>query len=248
MYHSVTDNESSDPYSVSARFFFEQISLLIDQGYQFVSLSALAQLKKDNLFAREQKQVVLTFDDGYQDFLINALPILLRYRLPATVFLVTGMLGQATTWSRYNKEIPLMTEQEVYQVKKHGIGLGSHTVSHVDLTSIADDELWWQLVKSRTTLSDFGETFYSFSYPWGKYTEREVTALKSAGYECAVTVGEPVYFFRPDLFQLGRLVMQRNLDLESFQCMIKSKTRLHRFSVRFRALKKLVQKAVYLTK
>jgi len=81
MYHSVTGGEPINPYGVSRTAFGDQISWLIDQDYQFVSLATLVQSSRKNaVFPRRRKQVVLTFDDGYRDFLIHVLPMLLHHR------------------------------------------------------------------------------------------------------------------------------------------------------------------------
>jgi peptidoglycan/xylan/chitin deacetylase (PgdA/CDA1 family) len=244
MYHSVTDGEPSDPFGVSRKVFGDQISWLIDQDYQFMSLDTLVQSRKTGVFPKRRKQVFLTFDDGYNDFYINALPILLRHRLPATVFLVTEMLGQTSTWSSFGQEVPLMTEVEVHQVKDQGISLGSHTMTHVDLTTLGNEELGRQLVTSQITLSDFGETFFSLSYPWGRHTDREVAAVKAAGYKCAVTVGGSINYFRTDSFRLGRLAIHRDLDLEAFQRMIISHTWSQRIPAQFRTLVHRVREIV----
>jgi peptidoglycan/xylan/chitin deacetylase (PgdA/CDA1 family) len=216
MYHSVTSDEPVDPYGVSRRAFCDQLAWLIDKEYQFVSLAALVQSVRIGSIAKRRKRVVLTFDDGYRDFYVNALPILLRHRLPATVFLVTDLLGQSSTWSSRRQDIPLMTEAEVRQVKAQGIDLGSHTLTHVDLTTLGENELRRQLVMSRRALSHFGETFFAFSYPWGKYSDREAEAVRAAGYECAVTVGATKGVRSVDSYRLGRHIVHRELDIGSF--------------------------------
>jgi peptidoglycan/xylan/chitin deacetylase (PgdA/CDA1 family) len=246
MYHSVTDGDLNDPYGVSIELFYDQISWLIEKGYHFISLSDLVQHGKNSIFDDERKEVVLTFDDGYHNFFTNALPILLHYRLSATVLLVTEKLGQTSTWNRYAQEDPIMTESEVRQVKSQGISLGSHTLTHVDLTTLGNNELKRQLIVSKMSLVDFGETFFSFSYPWGRYSDREVAALKAAGYHCAVTVGRPINFYRDDWYRLGRLTMYRGLDLETFGTMIVSNTQGQWISAWFRSLVRRVQERISL--
>ena len=85
--------------------------------------------------------VVETFDGGYRDLLANALPVLLRHRILATPFLVTDVLGQTASWNRYCPKALLMTEEEVRQAKAQGMSLGNHTLTHVDLTALGDEEL-----------------------------------------------------------------------------------------------------------
>lgn len=195
------------------------------------------------MFSKRRKQIVLTFDDGYQDFLTNVLPVLLRHRLPATVFIVTNMLGQTATW---NDNAPLMAEEDVRKVHAHGISIGSHTLTHVNLTTLEERELQQQLVTSRMALADLGEAFFSFSYPWGKYTNREVAAVRAAGYECAVAVGKTTRFSRADSYRLGRLVMHRDLNIDSFRCMIIGSGLPQWVLARARTLTRRVMKRVFL--
>ncbi len=128
MYHSVTAGEPVDPYGVSTKEFCDQIAWLESQDFQFVPLAALVDFGKHGPPAERRKQAVLTFDDGYHDFLVNALPILLCHHLPATVFLATGMLGRTALWSQQSREAALMTEAEIRDVKSQGMSLGSHTL------------------------------------------------------------------------------------------------------------------------
>lgn len=245
MYHSVTDAQPADPYGVSKKLFCDQISWLIDQEYQFVSLATLIQSRKKDLFPKRRKQVVLTFDDGCHDFLDNAFPILLGQGIPATVFLVANMLGQKAAWSKNSQEISLMTEVEVRQIKDEGVSLGSHTLTHADLTFLEKDELRLQLEMSRIRLVDFGETFFSFSYPWGKHTDREVTAVRAAGYACAVTADETAIFSGANPYRLGRLAMHRDLGLDIFSRKVVGLTFAQHIPILFKVLVRRMRKKVF---
>jgi len=245
MYHSVTEGEPVDPYGVSRKAFSDQISWLLEKDYQFVSLATLVQSRRNGISTRKRKQVVLTFDDGYRDFYINALPILMYYRVTATVFLVTNMLGHTASWNNQSQDIPLMTEAEVRQVKANGISLGSHTLNHMDLTALENDELRRQLMISQIALANLGEAYFSFSYPWGIHTDREVVAVKAAGYECAVTVGETTNMWRADPYRLGRLVIRRDLDLETFRRKIAGSSFLQLVSDHAKTLVHRVQSGMF---
>lgn len=92
MYHSVADN-SDDHYTVSVDAFREQISWLSEHEFDVVPLSFLLRSIQTRSYRTLRKKVVITFDDGYKDFVTHALPILFDRGTPATVFLVTDMLG-----------------------------------------------------------------------------------------------------------------------------------------------------------
>jgi peptidoglycan/xylan/chitin deacetylase (PgdA/CDA1 family) len=219
MYHSIADG-LRDPYAVSVDAFREQLSWLSENGRESISLASLVDSIKNKDYKSLNKKLVLTFDDGYRDFASNALPILLRHSATATVFLVTDMFGEKGYWSEFGKDVPLMTEDEARYIKTQGISLGSHTATHARLTDLNYSELHRQLRGSHDKLFALGETFYSFSYPWGQTTPKVVEAVKSSGYECAVGIGRVEHSARVDIYLMPRLIMRSDMNLKSFQTTI----------------------------
>jgi len=216
MYHSIGDN-TADPYSVSANSFREQLTWLVDNGYEFVSLSWLHQSLMAGRDKHLRKKVVITFDDGYQDFITNALPILSDHGAPATVFLVTALLGKMAIWDKSVENGKLMTVEEVQAIKAHGISLGSHTATHANLARLTNEELVIQLDHSHDFLAHMGETFFSLSYPWGQWSSRVVNAVRGAGYECALAVGQHTRLTAGNSYVLPRVTMRRDTGQKHFQ-------------------------------
>jgi ADP-heptose:LPS heptosyltransferase/peptidoglycan/xylan/chitin deacetylase (PgdA/CDA1 family)/predicted O-methyltransferase YrrM len=169
-----------------------------------------------------RNKVVITFDDGYRDFVVNALPILLEHQATATMFLVTGMLGGESSWQRSAKPMPLMSEDEIRHIKSSGISLGSHTVTHAKLTDLGQDDLQRQLRESYDALTAFGESFYSLSYPWGQWSSKVVDAVNASGYECALTAEEQTGLSAANvnIYLLPRIFMGRDMDLKRFQSLL----------------------------
>jgi len=163
------------------------MQFLADQGFQVVSLKeACRRLAADGDLARA---IVLTFDDGHRDFLTNAAPVLQQHRFTATLFVVTGRLGDTASWSSVDKNRELLSRNEVCELKSQGFQLGSHTVSHADLRMLDDAALERELTDSHATITELGETFAPFAYPGGMFAKREREAVERAGYDCAVIVG-----------------------------------------------------------
>src|SRR5665647_415049 len=212
MYHSIADNPE-DPYSVTVDAFQEQISWLYEHGFDVVSLSFLLQSIQTGDQRALRKKVVITFDDGYQDFVTNALSILNEHSATATVFLVTDLLGGRAVWNKSGPDEPLMSEEEVRFIKAQGISLGSHTATHAKLTLLDHEELKRQLSVSYDTLTRLGESFYAIAYPWGQWSSQVVDAVKATGYECALAVGEQTRFKSADRYCLPRITMRRDMDL-----------------------------------
>ncbi len=223
MYHSIADN-SDDPYTVSVNAFREQISWISEYGFDVVSLSFLLRSIQTRNRRILRKKVVITFDDGYRDFITNALPVLMDYGASATVFLVTDMLGGKASWSEAGAQVQLMSEDEVHYIKAQGISLGSHTATHANLTRLNHKDLQRQLRDSHDRLTHLGESFYAFSYPWGQWSREIVDAVKASGYECAVGVGEQMRLTAVNTYLLPRITMRRDMDLKCFQSLL---TRTH---------------------
>ena len=216
MYHAVGDYPD-DPYSVSVDAFRQQVSWLSGNGFEVVSLAFLYRSIQLKNYGVLRKKVVITFDDGYKDFITNALPILCDHGATATVFLVTDMLGGRAAWNQSGPHVPLMSEDEICRIKAQGISLGSHTATHARLTLLNHQELQRQLRDSYDALTRLGESFYSISYPWGQWSGQVVDAVKASGYECALAVGELTRLTVADTYCLPRITMTRDMDLTRFQ-------------------------------
>ncbi len=219
MYHSIADN-SDDPYAVSVDAFRKQLCWLTESGFNVVPLAYLVQSIQMENYRMLRKKVVITFDDGYEDFFTNALPILLDRAVPATVFLVTGMLGGKASWKDSANQQRLMSEDEVRCIKARGFSLGSHTATHANLTLLDSGKLQSQLSDSYDQLTRLGESFYAFSYPWGECSKEISEAVRASGYECAVAAGGKMLLDNVDTYLLPRITMGRNMDLKRFQSIL----------------------------
>lgn len=224
MYHSI-DDDSRDPYSVSVNDFRQQMLWLVENGFDIVPLSSLVETLQNSGCKSLRKKVVLTFDDGYQDFVANALPVLLDFKMPATVFLVTHMLGEKASWDKNGAHVQLMSEEEARYIKAQGINLGSHTSAHANLILLNREDLQRQLGDSYKILESLGESFMAFSYPWGQWSSETAEFVKSFGYTCALAVGERTRLAASNIFCLPRITMVRNRDLMRFQALL-TRTRI----------------------
>lgn len=127
------------------------------------------------------KPVILTFDDGYVDNYKNAYPILEKYNLKGTIFLISDFIG---TYPNY------MTWAQVDEMQQSGlIDFESHTLSHPELDKIPADEVWHQLDSSKKALEwRLGKPINFIAYPCGSYDEELERMTKEAGYRAAFTV------------------------------------------------------------
>lgn len=132
--------------------------------------------------------VALTFDDGLAGLHQFALPILMKHRMHATVFLVAQTLttqGQPVDWidGREPGEASTLTVDDVLRMKEAGIAFGSHSYAHLDLRTLSDDEIRRDLRTSKEILEDIlHEPVWCVAYPRGLHDERVRRAAKQAGF------------------------------------------------------------------
>jgi peptidoglycan/xylan/chitin deacetylase (PgdA/CDA1 family) len=141
--------------------------------------------------ARLRRAVVLTFDDACRCFPHHALPELARRGAGATVFAVSGQLGGTNAWDVAGGERPerLMDAGELGALEAHGVEVGSHGRSHVDLAELDDGALAAEASGSRRDLeAALGRPVSSFSYPYGRASAAARRAVRAAGYAAAVAI------------------------------------------------------------
>ncbi|MFF0017542.1 polysaccharide deacetylase family protein [Streptomyces sp. NPDC005374] len=188
MYHSVGDC-SDDPYriTVTPDRLDRQLSWLRRRGLRGVSVSEL-------LAAPSRTGLVgLTFDDGYADFLDHALPVLTRHDCGATLFVLPGRLGGDNAWDPLGPRKPLLTADGIRKAAAAGIEIGSHGLTHVDLTKAQDIPLHSEVADSRKLLEELTDSpVTGFCYPYGTLDQRVVDTVREAGYTyaCAIDPGE----------------------------------------------------------
>ncbi|WP_314223155.1 polysaccharide deacetylase family protein [Streptomyces zaehneri] len=190
MYHSVGDC-SEDPYriTVTPERLEKQLMWLRRRGLRGVSMAKL-------LAARARGEgrnlVGLTFDDGYADFLTEALPVLRRHRCSATLFVLPGRLGGDNAWDPLGPRKPLLTADGICRAAYEGVEIGSHGLTHVDLTKADDLTLKTETAESRAALTALlGTEIDGFCYPYGTIDQRAMDAVREAGYgyACAIDPG-----------------------------------------------------------
>ncbi len=140
-----------------------------------------------------QGLVGLTFDDGYADFVDNALPLLARWGCGATLFVLPGRLGGDNAWDPQGPRKPLLTADGIRQAAAGGVEIGSHGLTHVDLTQADDDTLHAEVAESRSRLRELTNSpVDGFCYPYGTIDTRAMDAVRAAGYAyaCAIDPGD----------------------------------------------------------
>ena len=176
-YHKV--DEQKIALSISPQEFEEQIKYLAKEGYNTITPSEMMNALEYGTPLPE-KPIMITFDDGYLDNYTNAYPILKKYGFTATIFLVTGFIGNDPRF---------MNWEEIKEMKANGFVFGSHTVNHKSLTELSYVELKNELLLSAEEIEQqLGHQELFFAYPTGTYTLNIAKIVESCGYRAAFTI------------------------------------------------------------
>jgi peptidoglycan/xylan/chitin deacetylase (PgdA/CDA1 family) len=194
MYHSISDNlfAKSHPYyqiNTSPSVFARQMRWLRQSGYRTMDLpEMLGAMQAGRDLSRT---VVITFDDGYQDFYSDALPVMKQCGFTATIFLATDRIRDVSVRV---EGADYLTWREVRELHAEGTQFGSHTVTHPDLRSLGPEQIDYELGYSKETIEQkLGAPVPSFSYPFAfpeedrDFTRYLLDALANHGFENGVS-------------------------------------------------------------
>jgi peptidoglycan/xylan/chitin deacetylase (PgdA/CDA1 family) len=170
--------------------FRRQMRDLASQGYKTVDLSQAVEWLKGGR-PPGSKTFVITFDDGFRDFLTHGFPALQAHGFTAAMFLPAAFVGDQTS-SFKGKET--LTWQEAREMRRAGITFGSHTVNHPELVRLSPPDIDRELRDSRARIEQqLGEPVTTFAYPYAfpqgnrPFAKMFRDLLIEAGYACCVT-------------------------------------------------------------
>ncbi len=220
-YHSV-DQESHDPFEISADSFEKQILFLVSNKYNVISLEDAYRNMMDHTI--QDKTVVITFDDGMTKLKKYAFPVLKHFELPATVFLPVKYIGGIDKFS-YDEpkaDRAILNWKSIEDSMTEGISYASHTMSHPRLVSLDEHALRYELYESRMILEGrLGLRFHPLAYPFGVFDERVKAAARINGYDCALCINNATSNTKDtDLFEMKRETLHANTTLKDFSQLV----------------------------
>ncbi len=215
MYHSVGENNAF--FSVRPEEFARQMAWVAERKFKVVFLSELVAMirQKKNSVAG---YVAITFDDGYKDFLQNAAPVLRQHNFPASVFLISDMLGASYTTSD-GISFPLMNAAEAQEAKASGrVEYFPHTAKHTILDQVSAQEAIQEIEKSKNDIAEkFGRSANILAFPKGRHTSEIIEYLRHSNFTAAVTVQEGFVTPAGDPFLLPRLSVDSSTSFAQFK-------------------------------
>ena len=208
-FHRIKNSDRTEGLTIDVPMFDRYCRFFKDHFHVVPLRDIVTRLERGQRLNRE---LAITFDDGYLDNFDNAAPVLERWALPATFFVVTRWIGtnivpwwDAAEGSRH----PWMSWKHVRSLHQRGFDIGAHTRSHVDLGKVDAAGARDEIAGARHDLErQLGSAIDLFAYPYGYRSNLADAArrtVREAGFRCCCSCFGGVVLPDADPFQLSRV-------------------------------------------
>ena len=226
MYHRIVDDDvlDGDPWTISTGQFRRQIERFDRNGFTAITPEDYRLFEAGELNL-PKKPIVLTFDDGYIEVYSKVFPVLKEYGMKAVVFVLADQSKRSNVWDEENSHpgCQLMDSTQILELHGAGFEIGSHTLTHPDLTRVSQDKAWDEISRSRMLLEILlNAPVRSFSYPFGYVNEAAKQMVKEAGYANAFGAWTGPVHYDGDPFEIRRIVVRRNFNTYRVAFMMRS--------------------------
>lgn len=212
MYHSVStvagNNLCMPPEKLDA-----QMQWLVQNGYATLSMDELyAHLSAHT--ALPDKAVAVTFDDGYADNYTNAFPILKKYGVKATIFMVSSYIDQPNS----------LTSAQIKEMSQSGVDIQDHSVTHPHLSQLSYDKQLAELRDSKQAIEAItGKPVNYVAYPYGDENANTLKAAKAVGYRMAFLMDGGTASVNDPVLEVRRAYVSAANDLNGFVKIVQAK-------------------------
>lgn len=223
LYHRFVESEADlarypgteNIFTITASKFAAQMEDLARTGHHGVGpdevFGFLTQGK-----ALPSRPVLITVDDGWRSNVDIMLPVLDRHGFACTIFVTTG--PQAWIFKKFQGLDRGLTADEVRELRRRGVHIGAHTVTHPYLIELDDDTIRWEFTESKRTLEEWtGEPCRFLSIPGNFYNRRIAQLARDCGYEAVFTANVGTISRASDLFDINRLIVEGAFSLGEFR-------------------------------
>lgn len=211
MYHSISENADYF-WKVLPKDFERQMAYLAAAQIPVIPLSELVRRlrEKESLGGA----ISLTFDDGYRDNYSAAFPILKKYGFPATIFVVTGLIGKSD-----KRGLEYLTSDEIRAMHASGlISIEPHTRTHPKLSALPDGAARSEIAGSKNDIEQLlGKHATLFAYPYGSFNTATDRIVRECGFDAATAVGEGTVSASSDQYHLPRNSIDRSTTFAQFR-------------------------------
>lgn len=213
MYHHISDSPIGSDYYVPPAKFDDEMKLLHNWGYTTITTSMLVQAITQGA-SLPPRPIIISFDDSWGSQYTNAFPVMKKYGFTGVLYTVVAYIGQA---SGLSTDPSYLTIDQLKEMAAAGWEIGSHTMTHQNLTAMNDDQVRYEVVDSRKALeAQLGLPILTFSYPFGGANSAVTDYVHFAGYIAAMgATGFTADQGKSNLFELQRCEIKDSDDAKS---------------------------------
>ena len=194
--------------SVTPKNFESELQYLASYSYTAISLYDIYNALATGA-PLPPKPVVITFDDGYRDAYVNAYPLLKKYNMTGTFFVVSDFINSGNP--------AYMTWDMVKEMSDGGMSIESHSRWHPDMRNRQNDFLIYQILGPIEAITAYtGKRPHFFCYPSGRYDAAVIRVLKSADTWAAVTTQQGVTYSLANAMTWARVRVHGSTTLQQF--------------------------------
>ena len=208
MYHGVAENppkwaSNGEDLFIDPKNFEEQMKYIKEHNYETIFVEDIENNHSGGV------TLILTFDDGYEDFYTNVLPILKKYNLKANLYVITNSI---------NKKDYLSEEQLKEIADSKLVSIGSHTHNHNVLKDLSEEQIEYELKTSKEILEKIiNKKVRTISYPTGAYDDR-VLKLAEKYYDYGINTNPDIQFMKDfNKYTISRRGMGRSSSMFDFK-------------------------------
>jgi peptidoglycan/xylan/chitin deacetylase (PgdA/CDA1 family) len=172
--------------------------------------------------------VAITFDDGYRDNLTEAAPVLDTFRIPATLFFVSGLAGATLDHDDpADESARILNWNELRELANGGWAIGGHTMTHARLSQLDHESQREEIAGCKREIErEIARSVFTFAYPFGSaldFTGDTTRIVRESGYALAVSNQYGVNSTERDPFALRRIWIDRSDSLASFAAKVEGR-------------------------
>ncbi len=221
MYHHISRDKKfvmkHKNLAVHIEEFKLHLEILKRLGYTTITFKDYS-LFKENKINLPKKPIILTFDDGYESIYTEVFPLMEYYGMKGVIFILGDKEIKYSMWDFPAVEPqPLLNENQILELHEAGFEIGSHSLTHADLTIIPREKAWDEISRSRMLLEILLDApVNTFAYTYGKVNPLIKELVKEAGYHfaCGTYSGPPT--IDKDDYEIRRILINGNQNLSSY--------------------------------